>query len=295
LRQIIPLEKTLVVLDTGPARLLGELDAEPPWLAVFVEMSLNGYCFSLAEIAAAELLAQYDRGALSPHKHGRMVSRLKRFISPEMPALASKKDIYGMLGLPVEDWSAREAWTLAQLMWAWLNDPSLDGRPGKDLLVALLNEERQDWTDHLRKARELAIQKVGESGLADLAAATPAVLTAMDAALSRGGGSPPLSLRCHLHSRYRWRQFVRTQQRKDPYDPESASKRNDGIDVDLYIYLMLPAFVVTVDNSFLGGLWDIESFQKDWFVTPDAFAAQWVDGKRPLLAWPHELGEKSPT
>lgn len=285
-RLLISPNKTMIVLDTGPARQLAESDQMPLWVNVFKEMSSQGYSFSLAEIAAAELLAQYHRGSFSERKRRRMLDRLSLFINLEMPVLASKKDVYGMLRLNVDRWEAVESWHIAQVAWAWLKNPNMQGCPGEEELKELLQEERQDWIDHLREVKQLTESVLGADDPTDWAQVTPKMLAELDNSLSKGSSRPPLSLRCHLQSRYRWRQFVRTRSKKDPYNPEAQSKRNDGIDVDLYTYLMLPAFVVTTDNAFLSGLWDIKSFQRDWFVTADDMFAKWASGVRPALTWP---------
>ncbi|MDP9607559.1 UNVERIFIED_ORG: hypothetical protein J2W38_007384 [Variovorax paradoxus] len=285
MRLIIPEKKTIVVLDTNPARNLAEMEEAPPWLHDFEAMSRDGYSFSLAEIAVAELMAQYDRGSLSQSNHQRMIDRLSLFLNLEMPALAGKKDIYGMLELNVDAWKPEETWQLAQIMWAWLKDPAHDGRPGEELLKELLQEERDDWVEYLRTIKSMVAELAPKEGFS-YQDATPEVIAAIDASLSNGSSNPTMAQRVHLHSRYRWRQFVRSQKSKGPYNPLSGNKRNDGIDVDLYIYLMLPAFVVTTDTAFLDGLKDIESFQRGWFVTPETLSAQWSNGTKPRLAWP---------
>jgi hypothetical protein len=79
------------------------------------------------------------------------------------------------------------------------------------------------------------------------------------------------------------------QKEKEPYDPESPKKRNDGIDADLYRYLLLPALIVTQDKAFFGGLSDIQSFQKGWFYTPQLLADEWLNGNQRAPTWPEHI------
>lgn len=95
-----------------------------------------------------------------------------------------------------------------------------------------------------------------------------------------------MSVRRHLDVLFRFRQSARSVQRKEPYDPKSLKKINDGVDVDLFQYLILPAFVLSEDSFFSSKLEDITSFQKAWLFRPEALAAQWENGLRPQPTWP---------
>ena len=53
-----------------------------------------------------------------------------------------------------------------------------------------------------------------------------------------------------LRVRYFWRQFVRSKRERQPYDPASPKKRNDGIDFTIYTYLALPALIVAEELDF---------------------------------------------
>lgn len=78
---------------------------------------------------------------------------------------------------------------------------------------------------------------------------------------------------------------MRTRKSKEPYDPTSVKKVNDGIDFDLYCYLMLPAFVVASERGFYGEIADIKSLQRDWFWRPEELAAARAVGERPRPIW----------
>ncbi|HEK1010717.1 TPA: hypothetical protein SMP92_004019 [Pseudomonas putida] len=89
----------------------------------------------------------------------------------------------------------------------------------------------------------------------------------------------------HLEIRYHWRQFARMQKKKGAYNPLSHSKRNDGIDYDLFSYLKLPALLVTEDGGLTDKLFDIESFQKEWIFRPQKLADLWKANGNPRPAF----------
>ncbi|CAN0621130.1 protein of unknown function [Burkholderia multivorans] len=91
-----------------------------------------------------------------------------------------------------------------------------------------------------------------------------------------------------LQTRYLWRQWVRTREANAPYDPNNPKKVNDGIDLDLYRYLILPALVVSDDGGFHGTIADIKSPQRTWFQKPEELAAAWEHGELSCLTWKHE-------
>ena len=100
--------------------------------------------------------------------------------------------------------------------------------------------------------------------------------------------SPPLSVRWDLKMRLLWRQYVRSKKTMSAYDPTSPKKKNDGIDFDIYNYLLLPALIVATDSGFFEKIEDIKSYQKAWFWKPETLAQAWVDKKRPRAEWPFE-------
>ncbi|HDR9000093.1 TPA: hypothetical protein QDB01_006105 [Burkholderia vietnamiensis] len=78
---------------------------------------------------------------------------------------------------------------------------------------------------------------------------------------------------------------MRTRKTKEPYNPGSSNHLNDGIDFDLYRYLMLPAFVVSDDNGFHSKIADIKSPQRTWFKKPEELAAAWERGELSCPTW----------
>jgi hypothetical protein len=95
-----------------------------------------------------------------------------------------------------------------------------------------------------------------------------------------------MNMRSHLEVLYCWTRFSSMQKVKRAYDPTSKKSRNDGVDFDLYRFLKLPAFVVTLDKGFLEGLTDFSSYQANWFFRPQELADSWNAGITPKPRWP---------
>ncbi|MGB8417684.1 hypothetical protein [Paraburkholderia sp.] len=281
-RLLVPDDQCIVVLDTSPARNLAHVETLPRWVETFAEMANSGYSFSLADGALAELLAQRSSGRIPDAGFEQMIAALARFLNPSLPVLPTKRDIEQMIGATdrADGWS-EEVFDLSNRGWAALQEakPELGARA-----EASLEEERISWFDLFGDL---------EDGWTNLGRPTdldeldhPELYKAL-AAMDRGTTIfPPKSIRCDLQVRLLWRQFARSKRLKDPYDPASLKKINDGIDFDLYRYLQLPALVVAEDSGFFGKIENIPSFQRNWFWKPWVLAEAWVNGDKPLPKWP---------
>lgn len=113
-----------------------------------------------------------------------------------------------------------------------------------------------------------------------------------DMAAKSGSLQPTLAKRLDLQMRYAWRQWLRFQD-VDSYSPESRKNRNDGIDFDLYRYIMLPAYVAANDWGFHEKIADIKSPQRGWFWRPEQLADAWKDGEKPRPTWKDESSDST--
>lgn len=285
-RQLIPDDRIIVILDTSPVRELAFTKTKPPWVQTFSEMSRDGYSFSLADTTAAELMNQVQAGATELDSHLQAMDWASTFLNAEIPVLPGKMDLEGMLGLNA-DWDSDVVRNLALEMWDLLGTPLEPVPMFRPSFEILLEEERCEWESYFVRMRKVSkrlrldISEVKEAKAID--SLLPLVAQQWDQDTE---SSPPASIRRHLELRYRLRQFVRTERTKEPYNPAARKNRNDGIDVDLYTYFMLPALVVASDSGFYGSLQDIESFQKAWFMSPELLASEWSGGNRPQPSWP---------
>ncbi|PHV19158.1 hypothetical protein CSQ92_27680 [Janthinobacterium sp. BJB446] len=300
-RKLIPDEQTIVVLDTSPVRNIAYADAIPAWVATFAEMADDGYAFSLADGALAELLAQYNRGSLTDEGLTKILGAISQFLNPDLPVLPGKRDIMAIIGeLTDKEWTEDEVRGFALRGWEILNDPSLLNEEEREGLTQTLQYDRDEWINSFKKFDE---------GYARWTAALPGreqqelnqykhdLLDEELADLAARGRNahPTMATRLDLQMRYLWRQWVRTRQKKDGYCPTSVKKVNDGIDLDLYRYLILPALVVSDDRGFHEGLMDIKSYQRHWLWRPQALADAWGRGERPQPVWPAPVIEPPET
>lgn len=284
LNDLIPPATTIVVLDTSPARNLGYTNTPPPWVTRFAKMASNGYSFSLADNAFAELHSQIASGAITDEQAATMLGHLKIFLNPSLRVLPGKMDITGLIGANAREsgWSIEEVRALSAQCWDTLTRASKAAVAKPPSADDELQSEREDWFAIFKKLGEFDEtseplneyeHKVLTNALRYLDKSAPKL-------------SPPLSVRRDLQARLLWRQYVRSKKTSEPYDPMSLKKKNDGIDFDLYNYLLLPALIVTTDSGFFEKIADIKSYQKAWFWKPEALAQAWIDGKRPCATWP---------
>ncbi|WP_342613490.1 hypothetical protein [Burkholderia ambifaria] len=299
-RKLIPDDQCIVVLDTSPARDLAYGPTLPDWVATFEKMANAGYSFSLADNALTELLNQHIDGRLNETELHKILAALLRFVNPEVPVLPGKRELLAMIGESDDStWSEAEVSAFSKRAWAVLNDPALLDEVDRKNLKKALQDDRDDWKQAFEDfdnahAAWLTQDPNGETKQPLNEYAHPQLDKALDIIASRGKSqSPSMAERQDLQTRYIWRQWVRTRKAKDPYDPSSEKKVNDGIDLDLYRYLMLPAFVVAGDAGFHGKIADIKSPQRGWFWRPEELAAAWERGEKPRPTWKHESSDSS--
>ena len=286
-RLIFPDEHCIVVFDTSPLRNLAYLEEAPNWIDTFRQMSQDNYYFSISDGACAELLIQRAEGRIPDAGFRRMLDWIEPFLNIKVPVFPGKRDIMELIHCSSEEheWCEDEFFRLSELAWQFLKDSSESSRRLHTSAELVLQEERDHWIALFKQMRKKIEQtsipptELDERGGPILSAA----FAQMDAECNC---TPPMSIRTDLQLRLAWRQYVRSEKIKQPYDPESFKKRNDGIDFDLYRYFLLPAFVVADDRGFFNALEGIESFQRGWFCKPEELAEAWQEGERPKPNWP---------
>jgi hypothetical protein len=281
LDEVVNKTDCIVILDTCIARELAHEDKCPEWVATYEEMALDGYSFSLSDVAFAELADQIDRDSIKEKDKVRMIERLSRFINQNLPVFLGKRDIIAIIGGKHNqpDWSIKEFIELSKSAWDYLQDNSSNKCiPASEIL----QEERDHWMEMFKcfaekNSHDNKLHEKSEEMLD---------LVFQDIDENKVISNPPESIRCDLQVKLLWRLFLRSRESKFPYDYSSKKKKNDGIDFDLYKYFHIPALVITLDNGFFKSIKDIKSYQKDWFVKPEYLASQWREGVKLNPSWP---------
>lgn len=290
-RKLISDDQTIVVLDTSPVRNIGH-DGVPAWVATFADMAKDGYSFSLADGAVAELLTAHARSSITDHELATIVSAAETYLNPAVPVLLGKIDLMRMIGesSAPAGWET-EALKLSRGAWQVLKAASSTPPEARISGEDELQKDRDDWIGAFKTfdaAHAEWLSKCSDCEAEDLLNEYehPALDAALDHLAAGSQTSPPtMAERQDLQMRYIWRQWVRSRKEKNAYDPSSSKKVNDGIDLDLYRYLLLPALVVTDDGGFHQRIADIRSPQRAWFWRPQALADAWTRGERPRPAW----------
>ena len=282
LNEVVSKTDCIVILDTCIARELAHEDKCPEWVATYEEMALDGYSFSLSDVAFAELADQINRDSIKEKEKVRMIERLSRFINQNLPVFLGKRDIIASLGGKHNqpDWSIKEFIELSKSAWNYLQENSSN----KYIPVSeVLQEERNHWVEIFKNLAEKNSHDNNK-----LHEKSEEILDFTFQAIDKNKvfSNPPESIRVDLQVRLLWRQFLRSRESKFPYDPSSKKKKNDGIDFDLYLYFYIPALVITLDDGFFKSIKDIKSYQKDWFVKPEYLASQWREGVKLNPSWP---------
>ncbi|WP_321936253.1 hypothetical protein [Paraburkholderia sp. J8-2] len=291
-RRLIPDEQTIVVLDTSPVRDIGH-HGVPAWVATFADMAKDGYVFSLADGACAELLSAHARGtSITDDELRTIIDAVEPFLNPDIPVMLGKVDIMRMIGeadAPAE-WEA-EVRGLSQRAWQTLKASVSTPLDKRVSAAAELQEDRDDWIGAFAKFdagyEQWVTEDPNRKHLFPLNPYEHPLLDLQFASLATRSVQrhPDMAVRADLQLRYEWRQWVRSRQEKDGYNPSSKKKRNDGVDLDMYPYLMLPALMVAGESGFHSKIADIHSPQLIWIWEPQALADAWSGGERPRAAW----------
>lgn len=273
-RKLIPDSRTIVVLDTCVVRRLKDT---PRWAKVFRAMARNGYCFCLSDVASVEIFNQLSRASIKSREFSRIVKNLRLFLHHEVPILFGKRDLFGMLGFPLGagSWSEKEARFSSKRAWNLLRHQGVTDR---FIASSLLAEARDEWKELFNKvvAPDDSLATTESALLADVRRDHDNICEC----------HPPMSTRQDFYGKRLVKLVCSNNLSSGGYNPESKKKKNDGIDIDLFHYQMLPAFILTYDKNIHSGLADISSFQRDWIYRPDDFATEWQHGRRPKLSWP---------
>jgi hypothetical protein len=278
--------KTKVVLDTNVARELGDASRDPPFLLTFEAMAKANFVFHLADGAVAELLTQRFRGSIHDDVFNRMIERLGRILDTTVPVFLGSRDIRAYIGEDRESdgWTFKDFASLSQRTFTGLCEATAGPSQTESYMAIeeVLQEARNGWIGQFdQMLREFPLTPHDN----ELGGPTfGKFVRRLDETTKLP--HPPISKRLDLGIRYAWRQHVRRNREDEPYKPESPKKRNDGIDFELYYFLMLPCLLVTSDSGFGKRLDPIKSFQRRWIFTPATLADAHQAGTLEAPTWP---------
>lgn len=133
-------------------------------------------------------------------------------------------------------------------------------------------------TDDIKKAYR---RHSNEFQQLEMKSITAPMLDSVDKAFT---SVPRFSIRADLVIQYLALILTRASKEKEPYNPCSLHHINDGLDLSILHTLIIPCRICTIDR--MKGPKSINSFQRDWIVTPEELERLWNEGKLKKLAWP---------
>lgn len=327
------LNSNIVVLDTCVCRTL--FCETPIWFNDFVSMKRDGIEFCIADVAYAELIRQFQDGAILPNQWREMMVCLDQIVSETFPLLPGKKEMYDMI--PVHDvdientpFDFKYEKILSQgcfmLMHQYHTVEDLNTRHFfiqtsrekcekitcvSSRTYAQLQAERDNWIKFVLKVaediRKSRTQIGKECGLTDaelrhiykvksdeyqtieMEQCRTAMKQEIDKVLI---STPAFSIRADLLLGYLAQMSTRAAKEKEPYNPSSKKKRNDGLDFLIAHALIIPSRVCSNDK--LNALKAVDSFQNDWIITPERLVELWKNKQLNKLEWPTSTCENSP-
>ena len=262
-------------------------------------MTGDNYSFSLAAGACAKLMTAHARGSITNGELKAIVDATEIFLNSEVPVLLGKIDLMRMIGEADELGWEDEARMLSQRAWQMLKAASSTAPEERTSAEAELQEDRDNWIRAFAMfdegLREWLSENPNRRNQFPLHPFEHPLLEQQFRSLAACSVNrhPDMAERVDLRMRYTWRQWVRSRQKKDGYNPASKKSRNDGVDLDMYSYLMLPALVVAGDKNFHSRIAYIKSPQLNWFFQPQDLANAWKRGERRRPAWASSALDRS--
>lgn len=317
------MNKRIVILDTCTCRALISPE-ESPWLDTFGEMKHDGVEFCISDVAGVELLNQFNNGGILPRDWEMMIDKLNTFVSDYLPIFPGEHQLFQMASIADIEYPTEKlnfSWELAYSQAGFdllkrcktRNDLKRMGfilkNPNElfqkyviqvDKIDHILREQRLHWiqyatknSDELQKKYKNPSVRNSNSGNLNakkLASRLQEEITNVLFEEMRNEikkhimCEPDITIRAELLLKYLATIVARSAKTKEPYNPTSSKRKNDGIDFLFLLGLVLPARICSKDSlKIIKGL---DSFQSNWIQTPDEIAIQWRDDMLTKLSWP---------
>ena len=292
-RPIIPEDDVIVSLDTNVVRHAYETGREHDWVNDFAEMAKNGYHFCLTDIAAVELMNGLVSGAIPLDEWQCSVRSVQKFMSPILPVLPGKMQLFQMCGTYRNPLREKEAgvfndndemayscaiWTLLKSAVSAKYLSKIKVRVGNrgsckyicfptpDRCDKELDVEKNKWRENMA-----AVCGSDENGIE------------IDHEVS---STPPMSQRLDMAIKYFKWYNQQCHDTETPRNPMAKKRRNDGLDYSLVFALALPSLLCTSDGFIKDLHGRDDSFQKNWCYTPTELATAWRNDQVVKPEWP---------
>ncbi|ODS34387.1 MAG: hypothetical protein SCARUB_00518 [Candidatus Scalindua rubra] len=275
--------------------------ADEPWITTFQKMASDGYHFCLSDILFAEFLEQFERGSIIGEQYRIAIQRANMFVSRTLPVLPGKAELYQMSGIKDKhlsnDFDPEYTQRDSEAKWGWmkaLSEPAdlaikvVRVKVGNQaykysfqagVAARTLDEERLKWSQFVKQFDALTTNRIREKR-------TEILKKMAEIEDNWADCDPPLSVRFDLWNKNLFETVAQRSISKEPYNPESNKRKNDGIDFLLKQAFLLPALVCTADKNFIGRFANIDSFQKEWIYTPEDLTDAWTRKEITRPEWP---------
>ena len=288
-------DQNIITLDTCVCRSLINC-RESPWYDVFCKMRDQGFQFCLADVCSVELMNQFISGQISPDQWRVMIGKLKRFISPLFPILPGKKQLFQIIGTEDKEQDDKDILDVgfemeySNALFQMMRKTQKSGKVIKEFVYksktiryqtsnfiteipVALQTERENWINQVKKHSndyQMSFEDTVRVMKIDL-----------DGSFQN---SIPLSHRMDLLIKRLVDVSFMATKRKEPYNPCSQKRKNDGIDFVALFTIILPSRFCTLDHM-KNCLQNLKSFQKDWVLKPQEIADLYNAGQLKRLCW----------
>ena len=100
--------------------------------------------------------------------------------------------------------------------------------------------------------------------------------------------NPSLTTRLDATLRHENRMVELRSLAKTPYNPNSESRENDGIDFNMSYVFMKRILLCTLDGNYSRPIQDLKSYQSDWVFSPQTVVDAWKARTLARPKWPDQ-------
>lgn len=268
--------------------------------ALFLDLKNQGVRFVVPDVCIGEAMGVFNDENLQVSREnrydmwGRMAYWMHRYIWKEFPVFPTNTHLFRAARVFEKSTHPADvgrdipftAGYSRQLFKHFLEYAEAE-KAGRNLPITRFDESlepaRQLWRKHCEDVREVAHDGRGSSGKyagrkEDVAELKVKLQKYHDDVFS---SSPPVSIKMDGILEYQAWLFLRN---RESYNANSNRNENDGIDYNVLLQMILPAYVCSDDHFFVNYRENVSSFQRGWCITPTELSK--TNGILPGLLWP---------